>query len=203
MPAANLGSATPSGDYHCACDDFFMEDHFIDPGWNYHVSIAQLVGLATMRLADAGVVPLHYTPYASEVGKYLDELSGQQNDGFGREVVARGRDKVQAARWRRAALQARIDDRLSDNASSAVLDRLTKRLERAERLLLVERGLPGRRWYKHQIYAPGVNQGYGTQELPGINDALFLHNNISRAKGYEASLYRSLRAATAELRGRA
>jgi N-acetylated-alpha-linked acidic dipeptidase len=76
----------------------------------------------------------------------------------------------------------------------------TTALERVERQLLVPAGLPGRPWYQHQIYAPGVNQGYGTQELPGINDALFLHNSPAEAKRYEASLYASLRAATETLR---
>ena len=70
-----------------------------------------------------------------------------------------------------------------------------------ERVLLVARGLPGRQWYKHQIYAPGVNKGYGTQVLPGINDALFLHKNVKQARAYERSLYKSLKAATRALAG--
>ena len=43
---------------------------------------------------------------------------------------------------------------------------------RQERLLTTPRGLPGRPWFRHQIYAPGINTGYAAQYLPGIRDAL-------------------------------
>jgi hypothetical protein len=203
VPSADIGSSTRSGDYHCTCDNFFMEDHYIDPTWRFHVAIAQVVGLAVLRLADGDVVPLHYGPYASEVGSYLNDLSKRQDTVFGRQVVDLDRDRAQAARWASAAaaLQARVGRLLADGVTGARLNAVTQRLEKVERQLLVGRGLPGRPWFKHQIYAPGVNQGYGTQELPAINDALFLHSNPAQAKRYEASLFRSLRAVTRTLGG--
>jgi N-acetylated-alpha-linked acidic dipeptidase len=203
VPAADIGSGTSSGDYHCSCDNFFMEDHYIDPSWKFHVSTAQVVGLTALRLADADVVPLHYQPYATEVGQYLNELSGQQDERFGRQVVDLDRDKAQAAKWAAAAvsIQHRIDALLAAGRSGSQVDALTARLERVERELLAAAGLPGRPWFKHQIYAPGVNSGYGTQELPALNDALFLRNNTSEARRYEASLYASLKAVTATLTG--
>ena len=36
-----------------------------------------------------------------------------------------------------------------------------------ERVLTDPRGLPGRSWYTHLIYAPGVLTGYGAKTLPG------------------------------------
>jgi N-acetylated-alpha-linked acidic dipeptidase len=41
-----------------------------------------------------------------------------------------------------------------------------------ERSLLNDKGLPGRPWYKHQIYAPGYYTGYGVKTLPGIREAI-------------------------------
>ncbi len=41
-----------------------------------------------------------------------------------------------------------------------------------ERSLLYDKGLPGRPWYKHQIYAPGYYTGYGVKTLPGIREAI-------------------------------
>ena len=35
-------------------------------------------------------------------------------------------------------------------------------------------GLPGRPWYRHQIYAPGQYTGYGVKTLPSIREALEL-----------------------------
>ena len=33
-------------------------------------------------------------------------------------------------------------------------------------------GLPGRTWFKHMVYAPGMLTGYGVKTLPGVREAL-------------------------------
>jgi len=43
-----------------------------------------------------------------------------------------------------------------------------------ERLLTRDAGLPGRPWYRHQIYAPGQYTGYGVKTLPAIREAVEL-----------------------------
>ncbi len=45
-------------------------------------------------------------------------------------------------------------------------------LYKAERSLLQENGLPRRKWYRHQIYAPGYYTGYGVKTIPGIREAI-------------------------------
>jgi N-acetylated-alpha-linked acidic dipeptidase len=49
-------------------------------------------------------------------------------------------------------------------------------LFKLERSLLNEKGLPGRAWYKHQVYAPGYYTGYGVKTLPGIREAIEQRN---------------------------
>jgi N-acetylated-alpha-linked acidic dipeptidase len=51
-------------------------------------------------------------------------------------------------------------------------EELNKVLYRLERSLINEKGLPGRPWYKHQIYAPGLYTGYGVKTMPGIREAI-------------------------------
>jgi N-acetylated-alpha-linked acidic dipeptidase len=41
-----------------------------------------------------------------------------------------------------------------------------------ERALTDARGLPGRSWYVHLIYAPGALTGYGAKTLPAIREAI-------------------------------
>ncbi|MGE0639725.1 MAG: transferrin receptor-like dimerization domain-containing protein [Thermoanaerobaculia bacterium] len=43
-----------------------------------------------------------------------------------------------------------------------------------ERHLASPAGLPGRPWYRHQIYAPGQYTGYGVKTLPAIREAIEL-----------------------------
>ncbi|HEY6454908.1 MAG TPA: transferrin receptor-like dimerization domain-containing protein [Steroidobacteraceae bacterium] len=41
-----------------------------------------------------------------------------------------------------------------------------------ERALTDPQGLPGRSWYTHLIYAPGLLTGYGAKTLPGVREAI-------------------------------
>jgi N-acetylated-alpha-linked acidic dipeptidase len=54
-------------------------------------------------------------------------------------------------------------------AQSRELDDLLRGMEGT---LLYARGLPGRDWYEHLIYAPGLYTGYGVKTLPGVREAI-------------------------------
>ena len=61
----------------------------------------------------------------------------------------------------------------SDDARSAAQrERLNATLVTVEQALTDARGLPGRAWYQHMIYAPGMYTGYGVKTLPGIREAI-------------------------------
>ncbi len=45
-------------------------------------------------------------------------------------------------------------------------------LQGMEQTLLDAKGLPGRPWFQHFIYAPGMNTGYGVKTLPGVREAI-------------------------------
>lgn len=50
--------------------------------------------------------------------------------------------------------------------------KLNTLLFQAEKQLLLSAGLPGRPWYKHSIYAPGLYTGYGVKTLPGVREGI-------------------------------
>jgi N-acetylated-alpha-linked acidic dipeptidase len=41
-----------------------------------------------------------------------------------------------------------------------------------ERALTLRDGLPGRPWFEHQIYAPGLYTGYGVKTLPAVRESI-------------------------------
>ena len=49
---------------------------------------------------------------------------------------------------------------------------LNDALRGMEQALTDDRGLPGRDWYKHLIYAPGLLTGYGAKTVPGVREAI-------------------------------
>ena len=58
-------------------------------------------------------------------------------------------------------------------------------LYKAERSLVYVNGLPGRPWYKHEIYAPGYYTGYGVKTLPAIREAIEQRNWGEAQEGIE------------------
>jgi N-acetylated-alpha-linked acidic dipeptidase len=57
----------------------------------------------------------------------------------------------------------------SVEARHAELNALLGTLEQA---LTDPRGLPGRPWFKHMIYAPGINTGYAAKTVPAVREAI-------------------------------
>ena len=56
--------------------------------------------------------------------------------------------------------------------ASAPLSPLNALLVQSERKLTSPEGLPGRPWYKHEIYAPGVYTGYGVKTMPAVREPI-------------------------------
>jgi N-acetylated-alpha-linked acidic dipeptidase len=56
--------------------------------------------------------------------------------------------------------------------SPAQLGELNALLQGMEQSLTQARGLPGREWFKHLIYAPGMLTGYGVKTLPGVRESI-------------------------------
>jgi N-acetylated-alpha-linked acidic dipeptidase len=56
--------------------------------------------------------------------------------------------------------------------SKTQLSQLNALLRGLEQTLTTPQGLPGRDWYKHLIYAPGLLTGYGVKTLPGVREAI-------------------------------
>jgi N-acetylated-alpha-linked acidic dipeptidase len=60
--------------YHSIYDDFYWYTHFVDTDFVYGRALAQTIGTAMMRLADADLIPVDYSPQAEAISKYETEL---------------------------------------------------------------------------------------------------------------------------------
>lgn len=49
---------------------------------------------------------------------------------------------------------------------------LNGQLQKVEQSMAPPVGLPGRPWFKHQIYAPGLFTGYGVKTVPAVREAI-------------------------------
>jgi N-acetylated-alpha-linked acidic dipeptidase len=90
---------------------------------------------------------------------------------------------------------AAIDE---SGADAAAQERLNATLTELEQSLTDSHGLPGREWYQHMIYAPGLYTGYGVKTLPGIREAIE-ERRWDEANRYVGVVSRALNAYSARL----
>jgi N-acetylated-alpha-linked acidic dipeptidase len=76
VPSLNIayGGEDADGIYHSIYDDFYFYTHFLDTDFTYGRALAQTGGTAIIRLADADILPFHYTNLADTVRTYDEEL---------------------------------------------------------------------------------------------------------------------------------
>ena len=80
-----FGGENDGTQYHSIYDDFYWFTHFVDTDFVYGRALAQTVGTAMMRLADADLIPVDYSPQAEAIGKYemeLEKLLKDKQDEF-------------------------------------------------------------------------------------------------------------------------
>jgi N-acetylated-alpha-linked acidic dipeptidase len=77
---------------------------------------------------------------------------------------------------RSSAEYQKVLDRVSANGgaalASASLQEVNEMLIQCEHKLTTPEGLPGRFWYKHELYAPGVYTGYAAKAIPAVRENL-------------------------------
>ncbi|MGH9393603.1 MAG: transferrin receptor-like dimerization domain-containing protein [Terriglobales bacterium] len=207
IASADLGYGGEGGGgvYHSIYDDFYWYTHFADTTFVYGRALAQTMGTAVMRLADADVLPLQFSGFADNVKQYQDEVEAEYKAQAGAPSF-----DFQPLEQAVAALQtaARAYDQAMTSAaasgslyqqSAAVRGALNQLLYTSERKLLDAAGLPRRPWYQHQIYAPGFYTGYGVKTLPGLREAIE-QKDYAEAEKEEHVIVRALGAFTAQVR---
>ena len=200
VPSLNVGygGEDGGGSYHSVYDSFDHYTRFGDPKFDYGIAQAQTTGRLVLRLANAEVLPFEFTTFADTAAKYATEVSkladeartaAEENNRQVRDRVAElAADpnqpfvgpKAEGAvphlnfaplrnaveRLERAAKEYAVPARASEE-----LDRMVMQ---AEQMLTRDEGLPGRPWYRHFVYAPGLYTGYGVKTLPAVREAIEL-----------------------------
>ena len=213
VASLNLGFGGEGGGsggvYHSIYDDFYWYTHFDDTDFTYGRALAQVGGTATMRMADADLLPFDFAGFTETVRGYAAEVQKLARDS--REgIIERNREIDEgvfaaladpkkpmaapqketvppylnfaplenglAALERTAAQFERALAHASENGgaalASAAMKDANRKLVAVERSLTLEDGLPGRPWFKNQIYAPGFYTGYGVKTLPGVRESI-------------------------------
>ncbi|MCR9228193.1 MAG: M28 family peptidase, partial [Flavobacteriaceae bacterium] len=196
------GGEGRGGEYHTIYDTYTHYTRFKDPGFQYGIALANTAGRISLRLANAEVLPFELSQWHSTIETYLGEVMKTletmrtevekhnklvKADTYG--LVMDPKKPIAPAKMEGevpyldfspiqnivAELKKSIETFSKADVlalSSAKKAQLNQELMGMEQVLLQEKGLPRRDWFKHQIYAPGFYTGYGVKTLPGVREAI-------------------------------
>jgi N-acetylated-alpha-linked acidic dipeptidase len=194
VPIVDMGFDGPYGVYHSMYDNHQWVSRIGDPGFKYHTAMTRLWAIMATRMANADLLPLDYRPYAARVEEFIKDVERRAGRSMTLARAAQTRFAEAAADIAaRAATAVQRNDR-------ATLIAVNDALMRAERGFLDMDGIPGRPWYRHQIYAPKPT--YAPEVLPGVAEAVDARDS-ARAAAQERKLAMALDRAAAALRAAA
>jgi N-acetylated-alpha-linked acidic dipeptidase len=199
IPSIDMGFSGDYGVYHSLYDDFYWMKTFGDPTFAYHAALARILGVLTLRLDGADLLPFDYTAYALEISRAAsDAVARAEQQGLASSSVK----EISSAAAQLSASAARASQALQAISGARIgaskEEEINRALASVEQSLLAPEGLLGRPWYKHTVFAPGSYAGYEAEIFPGVHEAIDW--NDAAALRHEAdSLVAALRRAAARL----
>lgn len=190
------------GVYHSVYDSFTWMATEGDPNFTYHVAMARVWGLVTLRLSGTHVepLPLNISIQAEAIQDYVMHIKENAS-----HLDFQDLDDASSSFTAAAAQVMRESRRLAEMGPKAPVHEvqaLNDRLGLLERQFLVSEGLPKRKWFKHVLQAPGLYTGYAAKTLPGIYEAIEskhwavaqqqIHRAAGRIRAAAASLAASI-----------
>jgi N-acetylated-alpha-linked acidic dipeptidase len=163
----SFSSEEGGGIYHSIYDSFDWYSRFGDPNFVYGRVLSLVTGTLLLRLADADLLPYEFTNLADTLATYVDEIEKLKPEGVD---VASLRPALSQMRQAAEAFAARRAN--TGKLPATRLQELNLLLYRTERAALDAAGLPGRPWFRHLFFAPGVYTGYDVKTLPGLREAV-------------------------------
>ena len=190
IPSVDLGfAAMPNKSavyhYHSNYDSFHWMDKFGDPGFHYHIAITKVWALLAASLVESPIIAFNATDYATALGIYLDRVKNitessphphiksikftsltsaiadlhtatQKLDAHAASLTPHLRNPIPWWKWwQKARLYYEV--RAVNN-----------KYKYLERQFLYDKGLDGRTWFKHVVFAPGLWTGYAGATFPGL-----------------------------------
>ena len=174
IASINLGFGGPNlgGVYHSAYDDMTWFQGFADPDFIYGKALSQVTTTTLMRLADAPLLPFEFGAFSTTVKGYVNEIEKLAADNVNFHPILAELAKIDTDS---DAYEKALHEAVA-NGKTADFPKANDVLFHSERALILDKGLPRRDWYKHQIYAPGFYTGYGVKTLPGVREAVEAKN---------------------------
>lgn len=204
IPSVDMAFGSMPGDpvyhYHSNYDSFAWMDKFADPDWTYHTAMTKVWALYAAALVETPVIALNATDYAVGLNNYLQSVKNLTTTShesvrsptslillenaisrlhnvsviFDAGAAILALKVSQSSPWWRWWYKTRL---------YAAVKRVNEGYKNLERHFLYEKGLDGRSWFKHVVFAPGIWTGYAGATFPGLVECV----DSGDREGFEVS----------------
>ncbi|WEW58633.1 carboxypeptidase [Emydomyces testavorans] len=196
---AHAGPTDPVYQYHSNYDSYHWMSNFGDPGFKTHVAIGQFMSIIAYHMASDEVIPFDVINIPAAMDTYLKELKavvGQTNITLNTTELEASIQTFNEA----AGLMTIAKEVVENMNDKRLLEMVNQKQRDFERGFVSQGGLPGREFYKHVLFAPGLDTGYAATTFPGITEAIQFGRNQTLAQEWVAKTSKAIVAAADILR---
>ncbi|KAI9493675.1 hypothetical protein BDB00DRAFT_787780 [Zychaea mexicana] len=199
------------GVYHSNYDSIFWMEHFGDPTYEYHQTMVRIWGLLALRLSSDALIPMSPLDYSKELSIRVASMADDQGCATLPELsaaVSALHETTMHFEHKLHKLHKKLHKHHLDifkHKKKKLLKKLVKyneRLAQFERGFIDPVGLPGREWFKHIVYAPGLWTGYQAEMFPSIVEAIDQGASPSFTREMEERAARFIESARGLLKGK-
>ncbi|GAB7360677.1 hypothetical protein MBLNU230_g0556t1 [Neophaeotheca triangularis] len=183
--SGNNGPQDPIPHYHSNYDTYYWMTTFGDPEYLMHKAMTQWTTLLTYHLANDAVIPYNVLTYETELETYYSALSEViASSGYNISTNAL-RTSIDNFNTQAQALTTLAADSLAAN-STAGIALANHKFKSFHRGFTSQGGLPTREFFRHVLFAPGLDTGYAPVTFPGITEAITEYENATMARDWVA-----------------
>lgn len=168
VPSLSAGISGANGVYHSLYDNFAWYSRFGDKDFIYGPTMEKFLGLLSLRLANAELIPYDIASYPNDLQKHLRRALDQIQK-YAPEYKASSLEyeisnmKLAAEEW-----ENRFSGWLRSNPSKEDLMAVNEQLIQLEKAFIDKKGMRYGSWYRSLYASPDPYSGYASWMLPGL-----------------------------------
>lgn len=169
VPSMSGGAGGPSL-YHTNYDNLTYYEKFADPTFKMGGTVEQVIGILSLRLANAEIIPYHVGRYAQDLQLHF-EAAEKDVKSYNKDFSGFAKSKNSIAELKKSAeaLDSKIAEVLASNLKdSKKLVAINKDLMSLEKSFIDPKGMYFGNWYRSLYASSDPFSGYASWILPGI-----------------------------------
>ncbi len=168
IPSVNAGAGGPTL-YHSNYDDLYYYQNFVDPEFKMGGTVEQIIGIISLRLANADLIPYDVERYALDLKMHFENHEKKimtYDQGF--QGFTQSKNAIESLQNSAIRLKTKLKEKLEQKTPKGELQEINRQLMKFEKSFIDAEGMPFGPWYRSLYASTDPFSGYASWILPGI-----------------------------------